>query len=245
MKHDYAHSIDCHSPRFIKLMSRLTRLLELSIRFNVRDIENIPASGGGILLMNHGAVPIDGMLLLVKFLKERGRVIRPLISPNMGNHVFLREAMLLWGGVDANAKNALALLRRGELLLIYPGGPREGLKDDRDKYKIMWEGQSGFIKLALLTGAPIIPIASIGLDENFHLISNGTFINRILFGPDAFLLPIVGPKRIIPKKVTLYVGKPITLPHPPETTKYKKLMPKLQQQVKETLEELISQHIEK
>ena len=75
MKYDYAHSIDCHSPKFINLMSRLTRLLELSIRFNVRDIENIPASGGGILLMNHSAIPIDGMLLLVKFLKETGRII--------------------------------------------------------------------------------------------------------------------------------------------------------------------------
>jgi 1-acyl-sn-glycerol-3-phosphate acyltransferase len=107
----------------------------------------------------------------------------------------------------------------------------------------MWEGEYGFIKLALLTGAPIIPIASIGLDENFHLISQGTFINRILFGPDAFLLPIVRPNRIIPKKVTLYVGNPITLPYPPEATKDQKLLHRLQQKVKRVLEEMIAQHL--
>ncbi len=243
MRYDYMHTINSYSPKFIKLVSRLTRFLEISLRFSVNGIDNIPTSGPAILLMNHSAVAVDGMLLNVRFLKEKGRIIRSLISKNMRRHIFLRESVMLCGGVDANASNALELLKQGELLLIYPGGPKEGLKDDKMRYKLIWDGEYGFIKLALKTWAPVVPIASIGLDENFHLISDGTFINDLLFGPKAFLLPIFRPSRIIPKKVTLHVGEPITFSHPPEASKDKKLVHRLQQQVKDVLEEMITQHI--
>jgi 1-acyl-sn-glycerol-3-phosphate acyltransferase len=233
------------SPKFVKLMDYFIRFLEISLRFSINKIDNIPVSGPGILIMNHSAIPLDGMLLISIFLKQKKRMIRPLISKNLRKHLFLRESVMLWGGVDANAANALKLLRNGELLLIYPGGPKEAIKDDREKYRLIWEGEYGFIKLALLTGAPIIPIAAIGLDENFHLISQGTFINEILFGPDAFLLPIVRPRHIIPRKVTLYVGNPITLSYPPQAVKDKELLSGLQQEIKGIMEEMISRQLAK
>ncbi len=243
MSKPYHHTIDFNSPAFIKKMSALTRFLEAFFRFSIHGIEKIPANGAGILLMNHSAIPIDGMLLVSRFLKEKNRMIRPLVSPNMRKHFFLRESILLWGGVDANAKNALKLLKRGELILIYPGGPQEGIKDDSMRYKLIWEGEYGFVKLALLTGAPIIPAAAIGLDENFHLISQGGLLNKILFGPDAFLLPIVTPRRIVPKKVTLYIGDPIKFPYSKESVKDTKIVKQLHGQVKEVLENMVSKYV--
>lgn len=223
-------------------MGHLTKIFEKSLRFEIVGIDNIPISGPAILVMNHSAIPIDGMLLVTKFFNEKGRVIRSLASKNLRKHPFIRETVLLWGGVDGNAVNAVNLLKRKEIILIYPGGPKEGIKNDKMKYKLIWNDEYRFIKLALLTGAPVVPVASIGLDENFHLISQGSILNQILFGPDAFLLPIVTPTHIVPHKVVLYVGEPIKFGCPPQAAKNTALVQQLQHQVQESLENLIAQH---
>jgi len=63
-----------------------------------------------------------------------------------------------FGIIDTSEESCLAVLERGEQLLVTPGGAREA-QPSRDFYRLRWEGRYGFVRLALRTGAPIVPLA--------------------------------------------------------------------------------------
>ena len=70
------------------------------------------------------------------------------------------------GLVDPSEESCLAVLARGEQLLVTPGGMREA-RPARDFYRLRWEGRYGFVRLALATGAPIVPLAVVGGAEAY------------------------------------------------------------------------------
>jgi 1-acyl-sn-glycerol-3-phosphate acyltransferase len=73
----------------------------------------------------------------------------------------LRTAKRHVGIIDPSEDACLAVLERGEQLLITPGGRREARPEARD-YRLCWRDRLGFSRLALLTGAPIVPLAVVG-----------------------------------------------------------------------------------
>ena len=65
------------------------------------------------------------------------------------------------GLIDPSVASCLAVLERGEQLLVTPGGQRESTPGARH-YRLKWEQRYGFVRLALETGAPIVPLAVVG-----------------------------------------------------------------------------------
>jgi hypothetical protein len=57
---------------------------------------------------------------------------------------------------------AEGLLREGELLMIYPGGVREAAKGPWEREHLLWEGRTGFVRIALKSRAQIVPAAVLG-----------------------------------------------------------------------------------
>ena len=134
----------------------LTPLFRAAWRFDLRGLENVPASGPAILCPNHTSV-LDSFFV-------------PAMLPRRVTYVGKAEYMDDWktrrlfpalgmipidrSGGDA-AERALAtaqrLLEQGELFGIYPEGTRS--RDGR-----LYRGKTGPARLALRTGAPIIPI---------------------------------------------------------------------------------------
>ena len=108
----------------------------------IRGKENIPAEGPAILASNHNAV-WDSVFLPMMLDREV---------------VFMGKADYFTGtGLTSEAAlNAgLKRLREGELFGIYPEGTRS--PDGR-----LYRGKTGVARLALLSGAPVIPVAMIG-----------------------------------------------------------------------------------
>jgi 1-acyl-sn-glycerol-3-phosphate acyltransferase len=84
----------------------------------------------------------------------------------------LRTAKRHVGIIDPSERACLAVLERGEQLLITPGGRREARPEARD-YRLRWRDRFGFSRLALLTGAPIVPLAVVGGFEAYPGWSRG------------------------------------------------------------------------
>ena len=76
------------------------------------------------------------------------------------------------GLIDPGEASCLAVLERGEQLLLTPGGSREA-QPSAPRYKLLWEGRHGFVRLALKTGATIVPTAVVGGLEAFPGFSMG------------------------------------------------------------------------
>ncbi|HVA57725.1 MAG: 1-acyl-sn-glycerol-3-phosphate acyltransferase [Gemmatimonadaceae bacterium] len=107
------------------------------------------------------------MLALFTFWDNARPAIRVLEKTGTSIH---RTPVLGWmrrnvNAVPATEEHALAVLAQGESLLIFPGGTRE-LYGARDTLR--WEGRTGFARLAIAAGVPVLPFAIAGADHQ-HL----------------------------------------------------------------------------
>jgi 1-acyl-sn-glycerol-3-phosphate acyltransferase len=111
-------------------------------------------------------------------------------------------------------------MRRGETLLVFPGGGREVAKRKGEKYRLLWGARSGFARLAVAHGYPIVPFATVGAEDALDIVVDTDHPllapARRLFGkisgsPDLF--PVVrglGPTPIPrPERQYYWFGEPI------------------------------------
>eukprot|EP00854_Cymbomonas_tetramitiformis_P011778 gene11778-13903_t len=80
----------------------------------------------------------------------------------------LRDVLLWYGGQDVSKRNVVKLLRRGESVILVPGGQREmqlQMESVQSKQKILVTGHKGFIRLALEMGVDLVPVFSFGENE--------------------------------------------------------------------------------
>lgn len=113
----------------------------------------------------------------------------------------LPRAKVAAGLIDASEESCLAALEAGEQLLVTPGGAREA-QPSRDFYRLRWEGRLGFVRLALKTGAPIVPLAVVGGPE----ACPGFRLGRLSFWSP---LPL-------PARFDVALGEPIPVDRAPE-----------------------------
>lgn len=136
-------------------------------------LDNIPAEGPVLIVANHNLLGgIDAPLLLPEILRERGRLVRGLAE-----HVLMvpgvRDFLHHFGAVRGTRSNCLALLERGEAVVVFPGGGREAIRRKGEKYVLKWEGRTGFARMAIQAGVPIVPLAMIGIDDAYDIVFDG------------------------------------------------------------------------
>ena len=143
-------------------------ILRLLFRPWVEGEENIPAEGAAIFASNHLSFSDSIFLPLVlprriTFLAKAdyftGRGVK-----GRATAAFFKGAGQLpidrsgAGAGDAALNSGLKVLRRGELLGIYPEGTRS--PDGR-----LYRGRVGVARMALEAGCPVLPVAMIGTDK--------------------------------------------------------------------------------
>ncbi|MFT4261914.1 MAG: 1-acyl-sn-glycerol-3-phosphate acyltransferase [Nocardioides sp.] len=84
------------------------------------------------------------------------------------------------GAVPASAEAARRALAQGNHVLVFPGGDLDAFKARRDCDKILFAGRSGFARLAIEAGVPIVPIATAGSGETLFVLSDGQWLARAL-----------------------------------------------------------------
>ena len=138
-------------------------LIRLGWRLDVRGLEHVPSSGGAIIAPNHLSV-IDHFVVGAA-LNRRITYVGKAEYLDSWKTRYLFPAMGMipidrgGGSAAQRALDAAArLLAAGELFGIYPEGTRS-----RDGQ--LHKGHTGVARLALRTGAPIVPVGLIGTDE--------------------------------------------------------------------------------
>src|SRR5207244_5851441 len=75
------------------------------------------------------------------------------------------------GGMEADPEAAEHALCAGGSVLVYPGGDHEAFRPWTERHQIDFNGRTGFIRLALRTGVPIVPAVSCGAHHSVVLLS--------------------------------------------------------------------------
>jgi 1-acyl-sn-glycerol-3-phosphate acyltransferase len=199
-------------------------------RAEVRGLRNIPASGPVLLVGNHsgGTVIVDTFAFAQAFYDHFGadRRFHQLAHDLVFKLPGLRALVQRYGTVPASPANMQRALRRDAALLVYPGGDHETYRPSWESGAVDFGGRTGFVKLALEHGVPVVPVVAIGGQETALFLGRGRRIARALQLDRLLrvkvLPPVVGPPfgvtvldlpgRIpLPAKLEIRVLKPIDL----------------------------------
>jgi len=184
-------------------------------RVEVEGIENIPR-GRVLLISNHaGQIALDAAMIACGcFLDaEPPRIVRGMGEYWLPTVPFVNELMVRTGSVVGTRKNCVDLLENEEAVIAFPEGVRGMNKLIWERYQLQDFGQ-GFMRLALETHTPIVPVAVVGSEEQAIAIANFLPLARMLRMPAfpvTITFPWLGPLGLIPfpVKYRVYVGEPM------------------------------------
>ncbi len=223
-------------------------------RVEVHGAENVPDQGRAMLVSNHsGVLPFDGAMIGVALYNETAsqRLPRALAASWFQTLPFVSMLLQKTGQVQANPLNAQTLLERDELVIVFPEGVKGIGKLYRDRYQLQRFGRGGFIKVAVRTGAPILPVAVVGAEEIYPVIGQVEPLARLIgfpFFPITPTFPWTGPFGFVPlpTKWTIEFGKPIPVEdYGPRAAANPAVVARLTEQVRSTVQQMLLDRLAK
>src|ERR1700758_836109 len=82
------------------------------------------------------------------------------------------------GVIPASRAGVTAALAAGHDVVVWPGGEQDSMRSWRHRDKAMLFGRKGFIRQAIRSGVPIVPVATVGGHDTVFVLSEGRFIAR-------------------------------------------------------------------
>jgi 1-acyl-sn-glycerol-3-phosphate acyltransferase len=180
-------------------------------RIETTGIENIPDDGKGLLVSNHsGQLPWDAAMIGIAVLMEHPseRLVRSLYGTWFPKLPFISDILVKTGQVLATEENGTRLLKQGELVAVFPEGYKGIGKLYKDRYRLARFGRGGFIKMALKSKAPIIPVSVVGAEETYIALSQVPIFEKITgfpFFPISPTWPWLGPLGFVPLPTKWYI----------------------------------------
>lgn len=193
----------------------LARLLyDRYFRVAAHGIERVP-SGRVLLVPNHGGqLPFDGFFVALAMVLQGQppRIARGMVERWFPSLPFVSTLFTRCGQTVGDPHNCVELLKRDQAIMVFPEGVGGSGKTYWNRYTLQRFG-TGFIRLALETKSPIVPVAVVGSEETYPSITKIEWLAKILGVPYVFvtpLFPLLGPLGAIPLpvKIDLYFGEP-------------------------------------
>lgn len=213
---DYGYDAYGFSPKWMQSMAvpgvLLYRHYFRSVCF---DIDRLPP-GRMLLVANHaGQLPIDAAMISTALLMEADppRIARGMAEYFIPRLPWLNVALTRSGSLVGTPENCIHMLENEECVMVFPEGVRGINKPFYKRYQLQRFGL-GFMRLALETGTPIVPVGVVGSEEQQPGLANLEGLGRML-GMPAFPItigfPWLGPLGLLPLpvKYRLYFGKPL------------------------------------
>lgn len=205
------------SPAYVeRVIPAMELLYRLWFRPDVHDIERVPADGRLLMVANHsGQLPFDGAVIGSSLLLDLDppRMIRSMVEKFATALPFFGDFCVRCGQVTGLPENCRRLLEREECVLVFPEGAHGISKPFSQRYQLTRFGH-GFMRLALETGTPILPVAVVGAEEQIINLGNFALLARLVGAPSVPLPPLallIGPLAMVPMpvKYRLYFGEPM------------------------------------
>jgi len=152
--------------------------------------EHVPRRGAVLLTGNHTLFGIvDIPMLGLEIYEKTGRTVRGLGDHSHFELPIWRDLLRRIGAVRGTREICARLFESGEAVLVFPGGGREVMKHKHERYQLIWKERIGFARLAIQHGVPIVPFASVGVEDMFEIVVDA---GDILRSPVGDLLRALG-----------------------------------------------------
>jgi 1-acyl-sn-glycerol-3-phosphate acyltransferase len=186
-------------------------------RVEAVGLENVPEEGRAMLVCNHsGQLPWDGVMVGTAIYNEHPaqRLVRSLYATWFPTLPFISDLLTKLGQVLANEENGVRLLEQEELIAVFPEGYKGVGKLFKDRYRLARFGRGGFVRMAIKTGAPMIPVAVVGAEETYISLAKSPTMAKLIgfpYFPISPTFPWLGLLGFVPLPTKWYIefGEPI------------------------------------
>lgn len=193
-----------------RLLLPAALLYRYYFRVSTDGIDRVPA-GRVLLISNHaGQLPFDAAMIGAAMVLEAEP---PRIARGMGEYwipqlPFVSSSAHRMGSMVGTPENCKALLEDEECVMVFPEGVRGMNKTFDQRYKLQRFG-TGFMRLALATGTPIVPVGVVGSEEQQPGFARLDSFGKLLGAPALPLtlgFPWLGPLGLLPMPVKYWIG---------------------------------------
>lgn len=210
-------------------------------RVRVLGAEHVPRGRGLLVGCHSGVFAWDATCLIVAVHQATGRFTR-----NVGDRFFgtlgpLTDFLQRTGVVIGERAAVEQLLARDELVLVYPGGADDMLRPIWRRYQVapnrgLKPGRGGYVKAALRTQSPIVPVACVGAEEIHGLVGHVPAVARLMGVP---FFPLLASWFPLPARIYLRFGEPLRFSEPLEAADDQAVVDRLNRLVQDRLQALI------
>lgn len=228
-------------------------LMDYWFRMEIEGWENLP-DPPALLIGIHSGAPLvwDAWTVGVQWWRYFGRS-RPLHGTAhdllMGLPVF-GSYFRRMGVLPARKDSISGALRAGRDVALWPGGERDSLRPWTKRDEAVLAGRKGYIRLAIRTGVPIVPIATVGGPDAMPVLMTGRGvakalrldrIARLKMFPIAVQLPwgispAILPELPFPTKIRTAFQEPIELSQDPDDAEDQDYVTAMHEQVCRTIQ---------
>ncbi|MGB8331058.1 MAG: lysophospholipid acyltransferase family protein, partial [Polyangiales bacterium] len=148
-------------------------------RAEITGWENLPDTPS-LLIGNHSGatLTLDTWTLAARWWERFGTERRMHIGvhdvllalPGLGD--YFRTC----GCIPANRRAVTSTLAAGDDVAIYPGGEQDAMRSWRRRDEVVLAGRTGFIRQALRSQVPIVPVATCGGSDTVFVVSEGRWL---------------------------------------------------------------------
>jgi 1-acyl-sn-glycerol-3-phosphate acyltransferase len=154
-------------------------LCKYYFRLETSGWERLPEETS-LLIGNHsgGSLTMDAWTFVFNWWRRFGteRVLHPtahdvlMAAPGLGD--YFRQV----GVIPASRPGVSAALSSGRDVIIWPGGDLDAMRNWRRRDEAVLGGRKGFVRQAIRSGVPIVPVASVGGHDTAFILSEGRWI---------------------------------------------------------------------
>jgi 1-acyl-sn-glycerol-3-phosphate acyltransferase len=140
-------------------------------RFRVHGTDNVPAEAA-IFVGNHSGIGIADVICL---LGARAQIAPHRRAVGLMHDLFVNMPLVgrlvrAAGAVSARPAHARQALARGYHVAVFPGGNLDACRPITEARRVVFGKRRGYVRLALETGAPVVPIATLGSHPTYVLL---------------------------------------------------------------------------
>ena len=169
-------------------------------RAEIEGVENVPASGGALLVSNHsGALPPDAAVIARAIREEHSspRELNITVEHFFKGYPLFSMLIPKIGCVAAHPANVHRLLYdEQKLVLVFPEGRKGTEKVFHERYRLRRFGRGGFVTAAMRAKAKLVPVCVVGAEEAAPIFAQVGFMKRLtglLYFPVTPTFPWLGP----------------------------------------------------
>lgn len=177
-------SLNGPDPRLMKKQSGIwNQLMDKYFRLEFNGFERLPEQPCLLVGVHSGGpLTMDAWTVLMAWWRhfEGTRTLHGTAHDVLMNSPGIGPYFRRLGTISPSRENIQAAFDKGDDVVLWPGGEVDCYRRWSDRDKAVLGGRKGFIRLAMRSGVPIVPVATVGGHDTLFVLSEGRGLARLL-----------------------------------------------------------------